>query len=267
MFKNLSKLIFIVIVLIAISGCSVSNNNEHDGGNNEASEIELTISAAVSLQESLEEIKKTYEQANESVTIKFNYGSSGSLQQQISQGAPVDIFMSAAEDKFSKLIEQNLIDDGDSHNLLKNELVLIVSKESDHNISEFAHLAKQNVNSISIGIPETVPAGKYAKESLESLNIWSDVEEKIVFAKDVRQVLSYVETGNVQAGIVYKTDALTSSKVEIVASAVASSHAPIIYPVGVVNESRNYNAAKDFYLYLQQEKTLKVFEKHGFIVK
>ena len=105
-------------------------------------------------------------------------------------------------------------------------------------IKGFEDLAKAEIDKISIGTPETVPAGKYAKESLEKTDIWKDVESKVVYAKDVRQVLSYVETGNVAAGIVYKTDALVSDKVNIVATADPETHTPIIYPVGIIKDSK-----------------------------
>ena len=112
-----------------------------------------------------------------------------------------------------------------------------------------------------------MPAGKYAKESLEKTDLWKDVESKVVYAKDVRQVLSYVETGNVAAGIVYKTDALVSDKVNIVATADPETHTPIIYPVGIIKDSKNYEEAKDFYSYLQSDDALKVFEEYGFTTK
>ena len=188
------------------------------------------------------------------------------MQQQISQGAPVDLFFSAAEDKFDLLVEEGTIAKEDGLDLLGNELVLVVPKE-DLSIKGFEDLVKAEVDKISIGTPETVPAGKYAKESLENMDIWKDVESKVVYAKDVRQVLSYVETGNIDAGIVYKTDALVSDKVEIVASADPATHTPIIYPVGIIKDSEHYEAAKDFYEYLQNDDALKVFEKYGFTTK
>jgi molybdate transport system substrate-binding protein len=188
------------------------------------------------------------------------------LQQQISQGAPVDLFFSAAEDKFDLLVEKGNIAKEDGVDLLGNSLVLVVPK-GDQSIKGFEDLKKAEVEKISIGTPETVPAGQYAKESLEKMDAWKDVESKVVFAKDVRQVLSYVETGNVDAGIVYKTDALVSDKVEIVASADPATHTPIVYPAGIIKDSDHYEAAKDFYKYLQSGDALKVFEKYGFTAK
>src|SRR5699024_2759654 len=139
---------------------------------------------------------------------------SGSLQQQISQGAPTDLFFSAAEDKYDVLVEEGIIAEEDGVDLLQNELVLIVPKENPA-VERFEDLVRDEIDTISIGTPETVPAGKYAKESLERIGIWEEMESKVVYAKDVRQVLSYVETGNVNAGIVYRTDALNSDEIEI----------------------------------------------------
>lgn len=96
------------------------------------------------------------------------------------------------------------------------------------------------------------------------MGLWNELEAKTVYAKDVRQVLSYVETGNVNAGIVYKTDALVSDKVEIIDTADADTHTPIIYPVGIVKDTKNYDAAKEFYTFLQSDEALKVFEEYGF---
>ena len=211
-------------------------------------------------------IQNTYQEEHPEVTLKFNFGGSGSLQQQISQGAPVDLFFSAAEDKFDVLVEEGNIAKEDGVDLLGNSLVLVVPKENQ-SIKSFEDLAKAEIDKISIGTPETVPAGKYAKESLEKTDIWKDVESKVVYAKDVRQVLSYVETGNVAAGIVYKTDALVSDKVNIVATADPETHTPIIYPVGIIKDSKNYEAAKEFYSYLQSDDALKVFQEYGFTTK
>nr|WP_222619026.1 MULTISPECIES: molybdate ABC transporter substrate-binding protein [Ornithinibacillus] len=243
-----------ILIITACSNHSVNQSNK----------VDLTVSAAVSLKDALEDIKQLYEDENPHVNIRFNFGGSGSLQQQIAQGAPADIFFSAAEDKFNSLVEDGFIKKEDSTQLLKNELVLVAPIEHNGS-SEFEDLLQDDVQRISIGTPDTVPAGKYAKEALEFYNLWSDLQSKFVYAKDVRQVLAYVETGNVEAGIVYKTDALLSEKVAIIATADPSSHSPISYPVGIIHDTKNYEAARDFYQYLQNQNSLEVFEHYGFI--
>ncbi len=244
-----------------------SNKQGTDQSSNENKEkVKLTISAAASLKDAMDVIKHNYQEEHPEVELKFNFGGSGSLQQQISQGAPVDLFFSAAEDKFDKLVKEGNIAKEDGIDLLGNELVLVIPSEEQSNISNFHNLTKEEVHKISIGIPESVPAGEYAKESLEKMGIWKKVESKVVYAKDVRQVLSYVETGNVSAGIVYQTDALVSDQVNIVETADPETHAPIIYPVGIIKDSKHYEEAKDFYNYIQSEKALKVFKDYGFII-
>lgn len=256
-FMFVSILLFLLIMTTA---CSNNGNTEQD------SNIELTISAAASLKDSMDVIQQNYEEEHPKTRLRFNFGGSGSLQQQISQGAPVDLFLSAAEDKFDGLVEDGMIANEDGVVLLENELVLVVPKETQF-IQSFGDLAKAEVGRISIGTPETVPAGKYAKESLEQMDIWQSVESKVVYAKDVRQVLSYVETGNVDAGIVYRTDALISENVKVVTSADTKTHTPIIYPLGIIKDSKDFEAAKDFYDYLQSEKSIKVFEEFGFTTR
>ena len=273
--KRFTFMITLFFLLMFAVGCSNQQNTDQSSDTKETEteavtenkeKVELTISAAASLKDAMDVIQNTYQEEHPEVTLKFNFGGSGSLQQQISQGAPVDLFFSAAEDKFDVLVEQGNIAKEDRVDLLGNSLVLVVPKD-EQSIKGFEDLAKEEINKISIGTPETVPAGKYAKESLEKTNLWKDVESKVVYAKDVRQVLSYVETGNVAAGIVYSTDALGSDKVNIVATAGSETHTPIIYPVGIIKDSKNYEEAKEFYSYLQSDDALKVFQKYGFTTK
>ena len=271
--KRFTFMITLLFLLMFAVACSNQQNTDQSSDTKETEtvteskeSVELTISAAASLKDAMEVIQNTYQEEHPEVTLKFNFGGSGSLQQQISQGAPVDLFFSAAEDKFDVLVEDDIIAKEDGVDLLGNSLVLVVPKENQ-SIKGFEDLAKAEIDKISIGTPETVPAGKYAKESLEKTDLWKDVESKVVYAKDVRQVLSYVETGNVAAGIVYRTDALVSDKVNIVATADPETHTPIIYPVGIIKDSKNYEEAKEFYSYLQSDDALKVFQEYGFTTK
>ncbi|PEC47984.1 molybdate ABC transporter substrate-binding protein [Bacillus sp. AFS077874] len=250
---------------LAVSGCSTNEQATKSTGKKQETvqkNVELTISAAASLQDALNDIKANFEKANPNVKINFNFGASGALQQQISQGAPVDLFFSAAEDKFNNLVQDDLIDKSQGKDVVGNELVLVVPKDTKKEINSFEDLTK--ADKISIGTPEAVPAGQYGKETLENLNVWKSIEGKVVYGKDVRQVLSYVETNNVDAGIVYKTDALKSTKVKIVATAAESTHDPIIYPLGVIKNSKQPKEAKKFYEYLQNDESMKILEKYGF---
>ncbi|URM32596.1 molybdate ABC transporter substrate-binding protein [Cytobacillus firmus] len=248
-----------MVLFLLMAGCQSENTGEEQ--RDAAGEsVELTISAAASLQDALTEIEARFEKEHPNVRINFNFGASGSLQQQISQGAPADLFFSAAEDKFDKLVNDGLIEEKNGMDLVGNELVLVVPKDSK--IDSFHDLTQ--ADKLSIGTPESVPAGKYAKELLENMDIWNKVEEKVVPAKDVRQVLTYVETNNVDAGIVYKTDALISEKVDMVDTADENTHNPIIYPLGVIKDTSHPEEAKLFYDYLQNEISMGIFEEYGF---
>lgn len=254
-------LIFSLLLWLMASGCSI-NEQSKEPEKQAASDqkVELTVSAAASLQNVLNDIKAAFEKKHPDVTITYNFGASGSLQQQISQGAPVDLFFSAAEDKFDALVKEGLIEKGTD--LVGNEIVLVVPNDTGPKIKEFNDLV--HAENISIGVPESVPAGKYAQEVLENLHIWKAVEKKIVYAKDVRQVLTYVETGNVDAGIVYKTDTLISSNIQLAATAQKSLHAPVIYPAGIVKNTPHLKEARMFYQFLQQQTSMEIFKKHGF---
>ncbi|AWC27202.1 molybdate ABC transporter substrate-binding protein [Bacillus cytotoxicus] len=249
--------------LIFSSACTNGNKKEKTNAKEEQT-IELTISAAASLQDAFKEIEKQYKQKEPNIKLSFNFGGSGALQQQIEQGAPADLFFSAAEDKFQTLVKKGFINKKEGKDLLGNELVLVVPKESS--IQTFQELKKEKVKKLAIGTPESVPAGKYAKALLTHENLWNDLQDKIVPTKDVRQVLTYVETGNVDAGIVYKTDALISDKVKIATAAPANSHEPIRYPVGIIKESKHKKEATLFYEYLQSKDAQTIFNKYGFTI-
>jgi molybdate transport system substrate-binding protein len=227
---------------------------------------ELTVSVAASLQDALTDIKDIYLKENGTqVNIHINAASSGTLRMQIEQGAPTDIFLSASEEHFNRLLEQNLIAQNSHVALLKNKLVLIAPL-GVRGITGVESLADNGVERIAIGIPRSVPAGKYAKEVLVSFKIWDEVEGKIIPTKDVRQVLTYVETGNVDAGFVYRTDALLSDRVKVISVVDDSVHTPIVYPMGIVKNSVDNEAANAFYKFLQSEDAARVFEKYGFDV-
>jgi molybdate transport system substrate-binding protein len=258
------KKIYLILLLIClcVTFLFACSKNESSKSTDKDSKVELTISAAASLQDVLNKIASNYEKEHPNVKITYNFGGSGALQQQISNGAPVDLFFSAAEDKFDQLVEEGLIEKEQGRDFVGNELVLVVGKDSTQDIKRFEDLIK--VQKIAIGTPETVPAGQYAADTLKNLGLIKKVEKKIVYAKDVRQVLTYVETGNVDAGIVYKTDAMISSKVKVAAVAKENTHAPIIYPVGVIKATSHKKETEQFYNYLQKKETLKTFEKFGF---
>jgi molybdate transport system substrate-binding protein len=229
------------------------------------SNTSLLISAAASLKDILEEIKPLYQQSKPNVNISYNFGSSGALQQQIEQGAPADIFISAAKKQVDALEQKGLLVAGTRNIIAKNRLVLVVPKNSV-GITSFYNLKDAKVKKIAIGEPRSVPAGQYAQQVLEKLKIWNQVKPKLVFANNVRQVLASVETGNAEAGLVYVTDAKISNKVKVVVTADEKYHSAIIYPLAVVKRSKNLAAAKEFSQFLSSDQAKTVFKKYGFIL-
>ena len=223
----------------------------------------ITVSAAISLKDALDEIGRLYQARHPGAKVAFNYGGSGTLQRQIEQGAPVDIFFSAAETQMDGLAAQGLLATDTRRDIVANTLVLIAPATSGM-VKDFPDLARLYVSVIALGEPGTVPAGMYARQTLEHMGLFAAVEKKIVYAKDVRAVLTYVETGNADAGLVYRTDALSSRKVRVVATAPADAHDPIVYPAAVLKNSKHAAAAREFMDFLAGREARAVFEKYGF---
>lgn len=264
--KRSSKPLFLILAMTLLSviwGCSEKPEETLPVGND--AKVELTISAAASLTDSLQEIKSIFEKNNKSVQINLNLGGSGALQQQIEQGAPADIFISASAKHMKLLVDGHLIDHDQQQVLLHNELVLITPKTSNASVTQLTDLQKPEFTHISIGEPG-VPAGDYTREALSFYKISNDLQTKLVPCKDVRQVLTYVESGNTEAGFVYKTDALTSSKVSIALTPDPESYQAIEYPAGIIKDTRHPKEAGDFYHFLQSAEAREVFQKYGFSV-
>jgi len=188
--KKICCLLLLTGAIVLLAGCGGAK--EEPVG---AETLDLTVAAAASVQDVAKELKRVYGEKNSGVVITYNFASSGTLQKQIEEGAPVDLFISAGKSQMDALEEKGLILPGTRKNLLGNDLVLIAGKDSG--LASFDELDDQTTEKISIGTPETAPAGRYAKEALISLGLWEKIQPKLVLAKDVRQVLTYVETGNV----------------------------------------------------------------------
>lgn len=224
---------------------------------------DLIVSAAVSLKDALDEIARLYHAERPGEIVRFNLGGSGTLERQIEQGAPVDLFISASSEDMDKLQSKALVLAGTRKDLLKNRIVLIVPAGTK-TVAGFADLAKPEVKFIAIGEPQTVPAGEYAQEVLRYFGLYDRLKGKYVLSKDVRQVLTYVASGNADAGIVYATDAEISKQVSVAAIAPEPSHAPVIYPVAVMKLSKSPADAEEFESFLSSAPARVVFEKYGF---
>lgn len=254
------RLILILSILIfALTGCRTNSPTANNATQNQTY---ITISAAVSLKDAFNEIAELYK-SKTGKTVNFNFGASGTLQKQIETGAPVDLFASAGEKQMDELATKDLLDAATRRNFARNTLVLIVPKDSKLDLTEFSQLEK--VNKIAVGNPKTVPAGQYTKQVFDKLNLKNTLQSKLILAEDVRQVLDYVVRGEVDAGIVYATDAkIAGEKVQVIATATENTHQPILYPLAVIKDSKQKQAAQEFLNLVLSTEGQNILQKYGF---
>ncbi len=264
-----------VIMAAGLMACGSTKETKTDAGNavteqteaKEETKIEgtVTLAAAASLQKVFEEeLIPMFEKQYPGVTVEGTYDSSGKLQSQIEQGADVDVFFSAAEKQMDALKDEGMMEDASIKDLLENKIVLIVPA-GEKGYSKFEDIGK--AASVALGDPESVPAGQYGKQALESLGLWDQVENKLSLGTNVTEVLNWVAASSAQAGIVYATDAASmADKVEVVAEAPEGSCDKVLYPAGVLKDSKNPEAAKVLMSFLQTNKAAEVFEAAGFSI-
>ncbi|MDK2892658.1 molybdate ABC transporter substrate-binding protein [Methanohalophilus sp.] len=252
----LITLIFLLIVVIF----AVNIPQESD------SKTEITVSAASSLTECFTEMEKEFEKANPEINVQLNLASSGSLRMQIEGLAPIDVFASASKKHMDLLEQQGLIDNDSRRDFAENSLVMIIPTSSENSIMSPEDLINEAIKKVAIGDPETAPVGRYAKEALEVANLWDNISDKIVYAESVKQVLVYVENGEVEAGFVYMTDAMSADmdKIQVVAEIPVST--PISYPIAVIASSTEKEAAGNFVDFVLSDEGKAILKKHGFIV-
>jgi molybdate transport system substrate-binding protein len=226
---------------------------------------ELNVYAAASLSDVLRQIATNYEKTSGDHLV-FNFGASSVLARQIIEGAPADVFFSADEAKMDDLQSKGLILAGTRKSRLSNQLVIVVARDAPAAVHSPADLAGPAVKRIALADPQTVPAGIYSRQYLEKLNLWSAVQPKVISTDNVRAALAAVESGNVEAGMVYKTDAAISRKVQVVFEVPAGDGPKISYPMAVVKDSPQPQAARQFLDYLDSDAAGRVFETNGFIL-
>ncbi|WP_442881365.1 molybdate ABC transporter substrate-binding protein [Clostridium sp.] len=255
--NKLTRLFFSFLMICSIAlfavGCSPKEAKQP---------TELTISAAASLKEVMAELTDMYTGENPDIKLTFNFGASGSLQQQIEQGAPSDLFISAGKKQMKALADKDLLVVDTNKDLVRNTLVLVGSK--DTKVTSINDLTTDKVKKIAVGEPKSVPAGKYADEALTKLSLKDKVNSKLVFAKDVKEVFAWTSSGNADVGFVYASDALNKDNVKVIETVKEDSHSPIMYPIAVIKASKNVDAAKAFEEFLLGEKAQKIFEKYGY---
>jgi molybdate transport system substrate-binding protein len=225
----------------------------------------ITVSAAVSLRETLDEVANGWQKSS-GIKVQINYGASGTLMTQIEAGAPVDVFISAGPEQVDRLIQKSLADAATRRVVAGNRLVLIAPPDSRQPPERFTDLADKRFAHIAIGQPQAVPAGMYAMQVFKSLAIDAAVQNRLVFGANVRQVLDYVQHGDADAGVVYKTDALAAgTQVKVVATADAAWHEPIVYPGIVLKGSSAAPSAIKFLDALRAPESAAIFRAHGFL--
>ncbi|MGG4218639.1 molybdate ABC transporter substrate-binding protein [Paenibacillus jamilae] len=275
--KHSQALFFVLSIVLLLAGCgtgqpasSTSSTTQNEASSQDTSKkaetVDLTISAAASLTDALQEIQTLYESSHQGIKLNFNFGGSGALEKQIEQGAPSDLFLSASKKNMKSLVDQQLIESNQQKTWLTNELVAVIPADGTASITSVKDLTKSEVKKVAIGIPESVPAGKYAQEALTNVKLWDVLQDKLVQAKDVRQVLQYVETGNADVGFVYKTDALTSQKAKIAFEVDPKTYSTAEYPIGIIKASKHIQEAESFYEYLQSQESLNIMAKYGFTI-
>lgn len=224
---------------------------------------QITVSAAASLTDAFKELGPKFEAAKPGMTVRFNFAASGALLQQISQGAPVDVFVSADQETMNRGADQKLIDVPSRKDFVSNSLVLVEPAKDGPGLQSLQDLNGPKVKKIAVGKTATVPAGRYTKQVLDAANLWAALEPKMVQADSVRQVLDYVGRGEADAGFVYRTDAaIMADKVKIVLTPQGS--APVSYPLAVVAESKQKAAAQEFVAFLFTDAAQQTLARYGF---
>ena len=234
---------------------------------------EILVSAAASLTEAFQAIGRAFEQANAPLKVRFNLGASGALMRQIEQGAPVDVFASAGDAEMNALAKAGRVEPTTRSIFAGNRLALIVPADGRLDRMEVSKppswytLGYPFVRRVALSKPETVPSGRYARQLLEQQGIWARVRAKAVFGGNVRQTLTYVTTGDVDAGVVFVTDAIAAKgRVRVLVTSLAPrDHEPIVYPAAVLTDAPNANVARRFVAFLRSAPAQAVLKKQGFL--
>ncbi|MGP4077817.1 molybdate ABC transporter substrate-binding protein [Halobacillus sp. K22] len=250
---KLIRLLACIVIIVSLASCSASSEENKS----------LTISAAASLTDAIKELIDTYESSH-NTSIQLNLASSGKLARQIEQGAPVDLYLSANQKWMDQLEAEEQIESDSRRNFTSNHLVIIGPKNKDELNSLEALATLPPESQIAVGEPESVPAGSYTKQALKKIQIWEALKEQLVFASDVRQVLTYVESGNVSYGIVYGSDAKISDQVHVLTEIDPALHKPIVYPGAVLSDSEHKQEATDFLRFLETKEAKDIMKKYGF---
>ena len=253
--NKIMRFFMIILTVLFLTSCAETAG--------ESADSELSIAAAVSLTESLNELKGIYEQEHD-IKLNFQFGSSGTLARQIEQGSGADVFISSNVNWMEALEKKQQILSGTRQDIVGNQLVLVASEDTELTYEDVIEIDPEKIGQIAIGNPESVPAGEYAKQTLTELGLWNELENQLVLAKDVRQVVTYVKSGNVDAGFIYKSDVVVAEGLEVLATVETDLHDAIIYPGAVIAGTKNKESSEEFLRFLLTEEAQEVFKSFGF---
>ena len=225
---------------------------------------DLMVSAAASLTNAFKEIAQSYEAQHPGTKVSSNFGASGALLQQMSKGAPVDVFASADQETMDMAEKQGLVASNDRHDFVRNTLVLIVPTDSKIALRRLEDLGQAAIQRVAIGNPASVPVGRYTRHALEAVKLWPVVEAKAINTQNVRQSLDYVARGEVDAGFVYATDAaIMKDKIKVAFNVPLD--VAISYPIAKTLSSANAEEAKRFVAFVLSPAGQAILAKYGFL--
>ena len=253
--KKILHIAFLSVLMLTI--CVIAPETSRAG--NKAC---ILVLAGAGLKDALNELKEIYVKKTR-VEVLYSFAAAGILRKQAEESVPADLFFTPGKKDMDELQREGLIIPETRTDLLGNEIVLVTAKEKKGVIKSFADLADK-AQSITIGQPETVPAGKYARETLKSLRLWDKVEKRILYAKDVRTALTYVDSGNVDAGLVYRSDTAALKSGTLAAAAPKGSHSPIHFSIAVLTSSKRQQEARKFVYFLKSPEASAIFIKYRF---
>lgn len=259
----LRKVGIIFLLLIMMVGLVACSSGENEGTNGEE-KVEIIIAAAASLTDAFTEMGENFKTANPNSDLKFTFASSGQLQRQIEQEAPVDVYASAGQKQMNALEEKDLIHKDTRENFVENSIVMITQKENQDTIKEFSDLKNYSGGKIAIGDPEHVPVGQYTKSVFESLEVMDPLKEDIVLSNDVRQVLAYTETGEVELGFVFSSDSVASDKVRVIQEAPKDAYDTPLYPISIIKSSKQKEMGQKWIDYVKSGEGKEILQKWGF---
>lgn len=254
--------LFLLMILV-LGGCSKDVQPQEQS----EEKTVINVSAAASLKGALTDIETIYEADHPEYEIMFNFGGSGALQAQIEEGAPVDIFFSAGSKQVNALEGKDLIVNESRKSFLRNSLVVITPSESKLLPKEIKDLAEEDFAKIGHADPALAPAGQYATEAINYYNLKDQLGSKTVLSPDVKTTLTWVEAGEVDAGFVYMTDAMTTDKVKVGFTVDRASHSPIEYPAAIIKDSSNPQGASQLMDFMSAQQSLDIFQKYGFSIE